>query len=126
MRAAEPDDLSCLRGIGMMGEPRPAADGARLPVEFATLERHGDGGAGVAEGLGLGGEGAGLLGGLGVGAVGGAPGTLVAAFAAGATSSYGSVALRADAGKEGGRHQWCDFRVDAGAPVGRSNRFRPS
>jgi len=93
MRAAEPGDLPCLGGIGMVGEPRFAADDAGLAVEASALERHGDGGAGRAEGECLGGEGAGLLGGFGVGAVGVAPGALVAAFAVGAASSGGAVAV---------------------------------
>jgi hypothetical protein len=102
--AAEPGDLPCLGGIGMMGEPPFAADGAGLPVEFAALERHGDGGAGRAEDRCLGGEGAGFFGGFGALAVGVAPGALVASFAVGAASSGGAVAVGTGARDDGGGH----------------------
>jgi hypothetical protein len=104
MRAAEPGDLPCLRRIGMMGESRFAADGAGLPAEVSTLEEHRDGGAGLAEGACLGGEGARLLGGFGARAVGVAPGALVAAFAVGAPSSGGAVAVGTGARDDGGGH----------------------
>jgi hypothetical protein len=99
MRAAEPGDLPCLRRIGMMGESGLGTDDAGLPAKFPTLEEHRDGGTGRAEGACLRGEGAGFFGGFGVGAVGVAPGALVAAFAVGAASSGGSVAVGAGTGR---------------------------
>jgi len=104
--AAEPSDLPCLRGIGMMGKSGLGADDAGLPAEVSALERHGDGGAGIAEDFGCLGEGLGafVFGGLGVLAVGRAPNALVATLAAGAASSGGSGAVGTDAGEDGRRH----------------------
>jgi len=104
--AAEPNDLPYLRGIGMMGESRLAADGAGLPAEFAALEEHRDGSAGIAENFGCLGEDLGALvfGGLGVLAISRAPGALVAALAAGAASSDGSVAVGDHASTGRGAH----------------------